>query len=78
MNLPTLEAILKEGWAEGASVPMNRELVLRMLEVVKAARAVAYSNGFDAALPEKKDALRAALEAMEDSSQIGALKEEGK
>jgi hypothetical protein len=68
VNLPTLEAILKEGWAEGASVPMNRELVLRMIEVVKAARACDRQLSASALQPDSDDAvaLRAALEAMEE------------
>ena len=38
---------------------------LAMLAVCKAARGVALSNGFDAALPDKQEALRAAVKALE-------------
>lgn len=41
--------------------------LVKTLEVVKAAKAVAYSNGFDAALPDKKEALVSALRALSAS-----------
>ncbi len=37
-------------------------VVLALIAAVEAAKAVAYSNGFDAAYPDKLSALRAALE----------------
>jgi hypothetical protein len=41
------------------------ERVLALLAVAREAKYVAYSNGFDAALPDKKESLRAALEQLE-------------
>jgi hypothetical protein len=40
--------------------------VLAMLEIVRAAKYVAYSNGFDAALPDKQERLRTALAAFDE------------
>jgi hypothetical protein len=40
--------------------------VLPMLEIVRAAKHVAYSNGFDAALPDKQERLRTALAAFDE------------
>jgi hypothetical protein len=37
-----------------------------MLEIVRAAKHVAYSNGFDAALPDKQERLRTALAAFDE------------
>jgi hypothetical protein len=37
------------------------EVILRLCAIARAARPVAFSNGFDAALPDKLAALRAAL-----------------
>lgn len=47
---------------------MSPDFALALIEVCRAAKAVGYSNGFDAAYPDKLAALReslAALEAME-------------
>lgn len=43
------------------------DFILKLLDAVKAAKYVAYSNGFDAALPEKKEALVAALQELEET-----------
>ena len=43
------------------SVTVSRTAVIALIEAVQKAKAVAYSNGFDAALPDKLDALREAL-----------------
>jgi hypothetical protein len=40
--------------------------VLAMLAIVRAAKHVAYSNGFDAALPDKQERLRTALAAFDE------------
>lgn len=37
------------------------EVILRLVAIARAAKHVAFSNGFDAALPDKIAALRAAL-----------------
>lgn len=42
----------------------NPQTVLKLIEVARAANAVAKSNGFDAALPDKQAALRAACEGV--------------
>jgi hypothetical protein len=43
---------------------MNPDTAKKLIAVALAAKYVAYSNGFDAALPEKKEALLAALEEL--------------
>ena len=40
---------------------LSPSTALALIEAVQKAKAVAYSNGFDAALPDKMDALREAL-----------------
>jgi hypothetical protein len=41
------------------------EVLLRLIAVAEAAKYVAYSNGFDAAYPDKLEALRSALKELE-------------
>jgi hypothetical protein len=41
------------------------EVLLRLIAVAEAAKYVAYSNGFDAAYPDKLEALRSALQELE-------------
>lgn len=43
------------------------QTVLRLIAVVRAAKAVGYSNGFDAAYPDKLDRLRQSLCALESA-----------
>ena len=45
----------------------NPTTVLKLLAVVKASGYVAFSNGFDAGLPDKMEALRAAWKELKDA-----------
>lgn len=45
---------------------MPSSVVLALIEVAEKARAVAFSNGFDAAFPDKMEALRCAVRAAAD------------
>lgn len=59
------EPILSAPAARRMIAALSPQTVLALLAVCKAAKRVSYSNGFDAALPEKKAELYAALKALE-------------
>lgn len=49
------------GIAAGFDQKANARLIAAAPELLSTGRAVAFSNGFDAALPDKLEALRAAI-----------------
>ncbi|WP_395055222.1 hypothetical protein [Polaromonas sp.] len=53
--------IRRAGEGARAEALANATLYAASPELLKAAKAVAFSNGFDAALPDKLEALRAAI-----------------
>lgn len=63
-NLRDPDDIHRELTANAAFITAcSPSVILRLVEIAKAAKPVAYSNGFDAALPDKIAALRSALDA---------------
>lgn len=58
-------ADMKPSEANAALIVAAVNALPRLLEIARAAKYVAYSNGFDAALPDKIAALRSALSPLE-------------
>jgi hypothetical protein len=66
------EDTLKQGATIEYITAASPDVVLQLIAVARAAKYVAYSNGFDAALPDKKDALVRALKDLDAAPLQGA------
>jgi hypothetical protein len=62
MNIEELERRVESArFAGDVDIVVTVEQLSRLCAIARAARPVAFSNGFDAALPDKLAALRAAM-----------------